>query len=235
MCATRSAPKSNRSRCGTRSPSHSRERHGRLVQAHEHEALPHLDPDRGEPELLEAEVLEVVGVLGTDERAIQVVDPGVVRALEADGLAARILDHGRPTVTADVVEAAEHVVATAHDDERLVVDGGQEVRAGRSGILLAPDDDPVAPEPLLAFEVEDRRVVVGATGQQRGGAVRLADRRDLVGGEGRRDGSCGHPSGTVFFGSMNGIDAVVAGQMPPSGATISRALPGPERPIGTQT
>ena len=43
------------------------------------------------------------------------------------------------------------------------------------------------------------------------------------------------PSGTAFFGSRNGMAAVRAGQRPPSGASISSGLPGPDRPIGTHT
>ena len=180
-------------------------------------------------------------MLGPDQRAVEVVDPGVVRALEADRLAARLLDDGRAAVPADVVEAAQDLVAPADHDERLVVDGRQAVRPGRRHVRLAADDDPVAPEPLGPLELVDRRVVIGAAGQQRRGPIRLADGGDLVGGE-RRAGVTGiscqgaaQPSGTVFFGSRNGIAAVVAGQMPPSGATISRALPGPASSIGTQT
>jgi len=50
------------------------------------------------------------------------VGPGVVRALEADGRSARLLDDGRPAVLADVVERAELVVAAADDEERLAVE-----------------------------------------------------------------------------------------------------------------
>ena len=45
----------------------------------------------------------------------------------------------------------------------------------------------------------------------------------------------GHDLGVSLRGSMNGIAAVVAGQSPPSGASISRAVPGFESPNGTQT
>ena len=41
--------------------------------------------------------------------------------------------------------------------------------------------------------------------------------------------------GVSLRGSMNGIAAVVAGHSPPSGASISRAVPGFESPNGTQT
>ena len=76
----------------------------------------------GQAVVLEREVVEVVGVLGADERPVEVVDPGVVRALEADDLAARLLGDGRAPVAAHVVEGAQHAVAAAHDDERVVVE-----------------------------------------------------------------------------------------------------------------
>ena len=69
-----------------------------------------------------------------------------------------------------------------------------EVGPGRRGILLPPDDQPVAAEPLAPLELVDRRVVIGPAGQQRGGAVRLPDGGDLVGGEGDRVMTIGSPS-----------------------------------------
>ena len=111
---------------------------GRLgLEADEDEALPGRQADRDQAEAVEAEVVEVLGVLGPDERAVEVVDPGVVRALEADGLAAALLDDRGPAVLADVVEPAQDLVATADDHERLVVDRGQEVGPRRPGVLLA--------------------------------------------------------------------------------------------------
>ena len=119
-------------------------------------------------------------MLGPDELALEVVDPGVVRALEPDGLAARLLDDRRPAVAADVEERPQLAVATAGDEQRLVVDLRREVRPGGRRVLLPPDDDPVAAEPLLPLELVDRRVVVRPAGQQRGGPVRLADGGDLA-------------------------------------------------------
>jgi hypothetical protein len=64
----------------------------------EDEALPGLETDGDETEVLEPERFEVVGVLGADQLPFEVVDPGVVGALEPDGTAARLLDDGRATV-----------------------------------------------------------------------------------------------------------------------------------------
>ena len=141
-------------------------------------------------------------------------------------------------MTAHVVEAAQDAVAAADDDERLVVHLGQEVRAGCGRILLAPDDHPVPAEPPLTLEVEDGRVVVRAPGNSDAARYGFRTDGDLLGGQGRGGRGApttAQPKGTVFFGSMNGIAAVFAGQMPPSGATISSAFPGSARPIGTQT
>ena len=137
------------------------------------------------PNVVEAEVVEVLGVLRPDERPVEVVDPGVVRALEADRRSAPLLHHRGAPMAAHVVEGAERRVAAPDHDERLVVDGGQEVGAGGAGVLVAPDHDPVAPEPLAALEVVDGRVVVGPAGQQRCGPVRLPDGGDLVLGQRR--------------------------------------------------
>ena len=88
-------------------------------EAQEDEPLPRLAADRLEPERLEAEVLEVLGVLGPDELAVEVVDPGVVGALEADRRAALpLLDRGAP-VAAHVVERADDVVLAAHEQQLL--------------------------------------------------------------------------------------------------------------------
>src|SRR3954465_13492788 len=98
-CATRRAAKSKRSRCGTRSPSHSPRgaaSPSRLTNTNPCQTATRMpttpaapppggDGDAGGPGRRQAEVVEVVGVLGADERAVEVVDPGVVRALETDG------------------------------------------------------------------------------------------------------------------------------------------------------
>ena len=133
------------------------------------------------PNVLEAELVEVLGVLGPDQPAVEVVDPGVVRALEADGLAARLFDHRRAPVLADVVEGAQDAVPGADDHERLAQLLRQEVRSPASGASSSrPDADPVAQEPVVALERPDRLVVVGPPGQERGSPERPAYRLDLL-------------------------------------------------------
>ena len=93
--------------------------HGLGGEAQEHEALPGLAPDGREAVGVEAEVVEVLGVLGAHQAAVELVDPGVVGALEADGLAAlALLDRGAP-VAAHVVERADLAVPAADQEHAL--------------------------------------------------------------------------------------------------------------------
>ena len=158
-------------------------------QVEEHEPLPGGRVDRPQPERLEAEVLEVLGVLGPDEPAVEVVDPGVVGALEADGGAALpLLDRGA-TVAAHVVERADHVVLAAHEQQLLAVEVEELEAAGRRDVLDAGGHHPVGADDALALPVQDRLVVVAAGGQERGAPVLAPDAIQLVGGE---DGYPGH-------------------------------------------
>ncbi len=152
-------------------------------QAQEDEPLPGRDVDRPQAVLGEAEVLEVVGVLRPDQRPVEVVDPRVVRALEAHGLAALALLDGRAPVLAHVVERPDRHVAAAHDDDVLAVELDPDERRRLRDVLLARREDPVRPHDMVALPLQDRWVVVGAGGQQAGGAVFAADRRELGVGE----------------------------------------------------
>src|SRR6478609_6568504 len=96
------------------------QRRGLRGEADEHETLPGLHPYRDKPEVLALEVLEVLGVLGTHEVAFEVVDPGVVRALEPNRLPARLLDDRRAAMAAHVVEGPQRAVAAARDHQRLI-------------------------------------------------------------------------------------------------------------------
>src|SRR5882672_2161147 len=106
------------------------ERGSFLGQRDEQEALPLVEPNRPKAEVLDGEVLEVLRVPGPDEPPLEVVDPGVVRALEPNGRPAGLFDHGGAAVLADVVEGADGVIAATNDQEWLTVDVGDEVRAG---------------------------------------------------------------------------------------------------------
>ena len=76
-------------------------------------------------------------MLGPDELPVEVVDPGVVGALEADGTAAvPFLDRGAP-VAAHVVERADHVVPAAHQEHALVEHLAHEEASPGSGTSSA--------------------------------------------------------------------------------------------------
>ena len=85
-------------------------------------------------------------MLGPHQAAVELVDPGVVGALEADGLAAlALLDRG-PPVAAHVVERADHVVAAADQEHALAQHVAHEEAAGLGDLLRAADREPVAEE-----------------------------------------------------------------------------------------
>ena len=197
-------------------------RHRLVGEAQEHEALPGLGADGRQAVALEGEVLEVLGVLGPDELAVEVVDPGVVGALEADGLAAVPLLHRGAPVAAHVVEGADHVVPAADQEDALVEHLAHEEAAGLGELFRAGDGEPVAVEDLLALPVEDGVVVVRLAGQQPGAAERGADARDVVGRQrggrgGARDGvRCGRPrAGDLVATIVAEVVVAVAGDAPP--------------------
>ena len=123
------------------------------IEVEEDEPLPDLAAHADEAELVPAEAFDAVRVLGADEAAVEVVDPGVVRALETDHLAALVLGHGRAAVAAHVVEGAQRVVPTPDDDQLVAVDLGQEVAARLGRLLRTPDRDPVAAQELAPLPV----------------------------------------------------------------------------------
>ena len=113
------------------------------------------------------------------ELAVEVVDPGVVGALEADRLAAGLFDDRGAPVLADVVEGAQDTIPGAHDHERLAELLRQEVRPGFGGILIPPDTHPVAQEPGVALVGPHGLVVIGPRRQERGAPERTANLLDL--------------------------------------------------------
>ncbi len=107
-------------------------------------------------------------MLGPHQAPVEVVDPGVVGALEADRLAAlALLDRG-PPVAAHVVERADDRVPAADEQHLLAEHLEQPEAAGLGDLLGAGHRDPVAQEDLLGLPGEDRLVVIGAGGQERG-------------------------------------------------------------------
>ena len=124
-------------------------------------------------------------------RPVEVVDPGVVRALEPDGLAARLLDDRRAAVAADVVERAQLAVAAADDDDVSPASRCEEVFAA-----IRPPPRPARRRSSrganqLRARIEDRRVVEDARREEPGGPERAADGVELGDGQDRRRGRVG--------------------------------------------
>ena len=110
-----------------------------------------------EPERLEAEVLEVLGVLGPHELAVEVVDPGVVGALEADRRAAFRSSTAVPRWR-HTLSNARMTSSLPRTRSKLLAQHVPQDEAPRSRDLLGPPDrDPVAEEDLLALPRRTRR------------------------------------------------------------------------------
>ena len=186
----------------------------RGVEAEEDPAAPDLRPDRGESRGRETEVLEVLGVPGPDEPPVQVVDPGVVWALETDRRPAFTLLYRRATMAAHVVEGANDVVTAADQQDALAEVIAQD-EASRIRDLFRPRHrDPVPEEPLLALELQERVVVVGPAGKEPSATERPADRGKLL--RRQRRGATRRPGGghaaavTVMRAISSGRARIVA-------------------------
>ena len=153
------------------------------IKVDEHEATPGLEANGRKAEFGRREVLDVLHVPGSDEGSLEVIDPRVVGALEADQPAGIALDDGGTAVAAHVVEGPEPIIRPADRDERLADQIEREIGARIRSILLAADTDPLAEEPFLSLEREDGRVVVRPGGQERRAAKGPPDRGELLRGQ----------------------------------------------------
>ncbi len=90
---------------------------------------------------------------GATQSSVQLVGPGVVRALEPDQSTVHLRAQLGTAMATHVVERAHHVILTTDDDEALIGDLGQEEPARPVHVLLAPDAHPRSTEP--------RRLLVG--------------------------------------------------------------------------
>ncbi len=139
------------------------ERTRTLGEAEEDEALPLGDRRRNERVVGLVEPGDVVHVGGPEQRAVEPVGPGVIRALDPAGeMAAPVLAEPRAAVAADVEEGAELPVLAADEDEALA--GRVEERVvsrGRQGVRAARAEPPLRKDrPGLAREDLRRDVVL---------------------------------------------------------------------------
>ncbi len=141
----------------------------------EQEPRVRLDGDRVQRVVVPVERLVLVHVGRPDEPPVEVVGPRVIRALEGlVDVPARaqpgLVEQLRPSMGADVVEAAELAVPIARDDHGLAGHVANEEVARVRDLLRPADADPVAPPDALALVRVDRlgRVVESRTRVGRG-------------------------------------------------------------------
>ena len=144
------------------------------VGVHEHERPPGVDGGGQEPELRGVEPRLAVAARDLPQRAVEVVRPRVVGALQRRA-AARAGEHGMAAVAADVHERAQHAVVAAHHEQRHGTGVGGQVAAGRGDLVRPPRVLPAAPEDALLLAGEDLRVGVPARGQAVPGAEPVGD------------------------------------------------------------
>ena len=144
------------------------------VRVHEDERSPRVDGGGQEPELRAVEPRLAVAARDLAQRAVEVVRPRVVGALQRRA-ASRPGEHGMAAVAADVDERAQHAVAAAHDEERHGAGVGGQEGARLGDLVRAPRVLPAAPEDALLLAREDLRVGVPARGQAVPGAQPVGD------------------------------------------------------------
>ena len=119
------------------------------VGVREDERPPGLHGDREEGVELGVEAGLALGARCAEERSVEVVRPGVVRALQGRA-AALTVGHQMRAVPTDVLEAAQHAVLAPHSDDRDMADTAGEKRPrlddglGASEVLPGACEDPVA-------------------------------------------------------------------------------------------
>ena len=90
------------------------------IQVDEDEGAELLDPYRGQADLALVEVLDVIGVGGVAQLAVQAVGPGVVGAGD-DLLGALALEQFMGPVLADIVEGPELAFPAADREKRIAL------------------------------------------------------------------------------------------------------------------
>ena len=142
-------------------------------QVHEQEPAVGLRTDAEQRMLRAIEALVLVDVGRPDEPSVEVVRPGVVRALEdlVDVAAARlVVEELGATVGTHVVERADLAGVVAREHDRLAGEVAHEVVPGSRDLLGPADADPVAEPDALALVRPGRLGRVVRAGQGRAGA-----------------------------------------------------------------
>jgi hypothetical protein len=146
-----------------------RERLGVGVDVHEHEAVPQLDLQRREREVLLVEALGALHRRCAEQATVEPVDPVVVRALERGAVALALAHRHRP-VLAHRREAVDATLLVAHHDQRFAGDRDGEPIARLRDARRPPDAEPLVREERLVLEAQElvARVELGREGGRPG-------------------------------------------------------------------
>jgi hypothetical protein len=118
-----------------------------------------------QPELVELEAELAVGAGRRAQRPVEVVGPGVVRALERLPPRAAVRDDV-PAVPAHVQERAQYAVSRACNQYGNLAGGGGEVGTGLRDLACMTDVLPRTREDALALAAQDIGIRIPAPGQR---------------------------------------------------------------------
>ena len=133
------------------------------VRVDEDHPLPHVERRREETPGVEVELRELLLALGNHlQRALEVVAPLVVDAVDRRTDVAPALEHHHAAVATQVVEGAQLALPAAHDDDRRVRDERRDVVAWLGKLVRRRHEGPRPPDQAFLFRPEPRVVEVGA-------------------------------------------------------------------------
>jgi hypothetical protein len=136
------------------------------IRVHEQERPPHVGARRDQRPVGVVELRLALRARRLAEPPVQLVRPGVVRALKRLPAATPLHERGAP-VAADVQEGAQLADPVAHDEKRDVAAVGREKRARLGDLLGAARVLPCAREDPSLLAPQDPRVGVPREGQRR--------------------------------------------------------------------
>ena len=142
-----------------------RQRRRQRVEVDEHQTRQHLNPDGAQGIVGRIEPGDLVGVADPDHRAIEVVDPRVIRTHDAGDMA-RIAQQVVATMATHVVKCPDRTIVGPHYDDALFEHRRGEEVASFSHVGHMADEDPAVEEDGLSLLLEHSRVGVEA-GRQR--------------------------------------------------------------------
>ena len=130
------------------------------VEIDEDETREFGDLDLIEADVIGVEILQRVRFRRADQLARETIDPGVIGAHDAAGIARALQQHMR-AVLADIVEGAQQAVPGTGDHDRLARDIGGNVVAGSAQFLDVTDPLPVLRKNGLPVGLEPGIIGIG--------------------------------------------------------------------------